>query len=91
MTVPSPIIQVGAETRNLNSFRKYSRENITVILIWIGGSIPIKYASLLFVFKNDEMIYLVYEYSSNVNFVAESSLRMTLHDLQSPHSNNQRI
>ena len=91
MTVPSPIIQVGAETRNLNSFRKYSRENITVILIWIGGSIPIKYASLLFVFKNDETIYLVYEYSSNVNFVAESSLRMTLHDLQSPHSNNQRI
>ena len=97
MTVPSPIIQVGAETRKKNpnilkQFSKiYSLENITVILIWIGGSIPIKYASLLLVLKNDETIYLVYyECSSNVNFVAESSLRMTLHDLQIPHSNNQR-
>ena len=91
MTVPSPIIQLGAETKNLNSFRKYSLENVTVIFIWIGGSIPIKYASLLFVFKNDETIYFVYVYSSNANFVAESSLHMTLHDLQIPHSNNQRI
>lgn len=96
MTVPSPIIQVGAETRKktifLKSFRKYSLENVTVIFIWIGGSIPIKYASLLLVLKNDETIYLVYyECSSNVNFVAESSLRMTLHVLQIPHSNNQRI
>lgn len=93
MTVPSPIIQVGAETKKknpifFNSFRKYSLENVTVIFIWIGGSTPIKYASLLLVLKNDETIYLeYYECSSNVNFVAES---MTLHVLQIPHSNNQR-